>query len=912
MTIPTPAAYWKLDEASGSRADSIGSETLTDNNTVTSASGVVSTAASFASATSEYLSKTDDAVLSMGAGVRMTLAGWFYFTGNTMGMAGKWTGAPQNEYLIYNQSDGTIRFYVSSDGTNAFNVGSRTPTLNAWHFVAVRYDGVNISIRVDALAWENLAFTADIFNGTGAFEIGRQAGVQYLNGRVDELGLWKVALTDAEVTELYNGGAGRTHPFPAATPTFYLIPTNRAQGSNHARLQVGGDAPMPFDLPVSTGWRVGTRTAPNYARMQREVVVTDAGDWGTTAQPSGVPLDGECFRTGIYRGVMAAGTWTVSIAVEAVVVGGSQDGRIRCRIWRSFSPTGEGATEVTSGAMVGTTVTNLTTAAAQISVATQSIPALTLQGEYLFYALAWEVTGAGASSACDVWICLGPNTFIDLPTLPTEIPGFYAQFHRSTDPADWVGDTDWEELSPRFMGYRAQRGRQDNLSGIAAGSLACDFDDDDAELDPENSASSYYPDLKLKRALRVVAYYGGETYYRGTVLIDSYAAEPLALGANVSIAGQDLYKRLLNQKITGDFPAETDWERVDEVLAAAGIASVGLDSDGTFQPPAASLLKTPVLEHLDLIVKAGRGTFYILASGSPVYHDRHWRLSQTSIGTFGAQGDYPIPTPQPVLDDAGLFNQVTMERAGSTNEVQRISMGGTVTAGLFYLSFRGQTTAAIPYNATSSQVDTALEALSTIGSGNVSCSGGPLPGLPIDVTFTGTLGSQDVPEITVTQALGGTLPVVAVSTITHGIDQLQIVDDTDSQDDYGVITFELESAAADLLASDEDALQWSQWFLLQHAQPTSRFRRIQIDPWADPALWPLVFAADIGTKLTIHHDLPGTSGIDEDYYVEGIEESVVMQGDPNPVIFWNVSRVEADEFAELDTSTLDSGAVLAY
>ncbi len=53
------AAWWSFDEASGARNDSHGSSHLTDNNTVTSAAGKKSNAASFASANAEYLNRSD-------------------------------------------------------------------------------------------------------------------------------------------------------------------------------------------------------------------------------------------------------------------------------------------------------------------------------------------------------------------------------------------------------------------------------------------------------------------------------------------------------------------------------------------------------------------------------------------------------------------------------------------------------------------------------------------------------------------------------------------------------------------------------------------------------------------------------------------------------------------------------------
>lgn len=105
-----------------------------------------------------------------------------------------------------------------------------------------------------------------------------------------------------------------------------------------------------------------------------------------------------------------------------------------------------------------------------------------------------------------------------------------------------------------------------------------------------------------------------------------------------------------------------------------------------------------------------------------------------------------------------------------SNEVQSVTVTGDPTGGTYTLTYAGQTTAGIAYNATSTQVRTALQALSTIGSGNVTCSGGPHPGSAITVTFTGTLAGTDVAQMTAsgTGLTGGTSPDVTVSTVTPG------------------------------------------------------------------------------------------------------------------------------------------------
>lgn len=106
-----------------------------------------------------------------------------------------------------------------------------------------------------------------------------------------------------------------------------------------------------------------------------------------------------------------------------------------------------------------------------------------------------------------------------------------------------------------------------------------------------------------------------------------------------------------------------------------------------------------------------------------------------------------------------------------TDAVQTLTITGTPTGGTFKLRFNGFTTAAIAYNAAAAAVDSALEALASVGVGNVVCSGGALPGIAVVITFSGTLGRRPQPLITVVEAAltGGTTPAAAVAETTPGV-----------------------------------------------------------------------------------------------------------------------------------------------
>ncbi|MCU1640914.1 MAG: hypothetical protein JWN03_1189 [Nocardia sp.] len=84
-----------------------------------------------------------------------------------------------------------------------------------------------------------------------------------------------------------------------------------------------------------------------------------------------------------------------------------------------------------------------------------------------------------------------------------------------------------------------------------------------------------------------------------------------------------------------------------------------------------------------------------------------------------------------------------------------VTIGGTPTGGTFPLTFNGQTATGIAYNAAASAVQTALEALSTIGTGNVTVTGSAGGPYTVAINRVGVLtssGASLTPSGTVTVA----------------------------------------------------------------------------------------------------------------------------------------------------------------
>lgn len=146
-------------------------------------------------------------------------------------------------------------------------------------------------------------------------------------------------------------------------------------------------------------------------------------------------------------------------------------------------------------------------------------------------------------------------------------------------------------------------------------------------------------------------------------------------------------------------------------------------------------------------------------------------------GTFILQYGIDFTTPIPYNATANAV-QGALNALGSVagvNEVQTVTVTGTPTGGTFTLTYAGQTTAAIAYNAVASAVQTALAALSNIVStANIAVTGSA--GGPYTVTFQGSLGGQNVAQMTASggSLTGGTSPGVTVATLTAGVNNLAV------------------------------------------------------------------------------------------------------------------------------------------
>lgn len=214
-------SLWQLDEASGSRADAIGTNTLLDNNTVTSNPGKVGSAAQFTRANSEYLNCTPGS-LRITDNSSFAVWGWVYLDSKPTGsmtIAAQWGNtSPTNSFILqWDQTVDRFRFDIAGPLAQATVYANSfgAPSTATWYFVYAFHDVAAGKIGI----WINNSTidTADdgdvpVLNSIEDFRIGGivqlSTPVACWNGRIDQVGFSKRVLTSQERSTLYGGGAG--------------------------------------------------------------------------------------------------------------------------------------------------------------------------------------------------------------------------------------------------------------------------------------------------------------------------------------------------------------------------------------------------------------------------------------------------------------------------------------------------------------------------------------------------------------------------------------------------------------------------------------------------------------------------------------------------------------------------------
>ncbi|MCL5412011.1 MAG: DUF2341 domain-containing protein, partial [Patescibacteria group bacterium] len=280
---------WRLDETvNGSPAvDYSGS-----NNTGTSTGTTASSSGKFHYA--RYFNGTGDYIDSgNGSSLRiignLTLAAWVnpgsLTQTSTYKVLTKHGGAGSYGYQLYigNGTNSKVAFGVSSNGNDWNSTAGTTSLQNGqWYYIVGVYNGSTLSIYVNGIQeGAPTPYSGGVFNTSSNLAIGRsfQETNAYFLGQIDEPRVYSKALTQSEISDLYNN-------YGYVTPNYLnkeLVrkfsspePIVSSIGSETTAYSYSGTWESPnYDFTWNGGWGDGAASSTAFSSTVASVSATD-------------------------------------------------------------------------------------------------------------------------------------------------------------------------------------------------------------------------------------------------------------------------------------------------------------------------------------------------------------------------------------------------------------------------------------------------------------------------------------------------------------------------------------------------------------------------------------------------------------------------------------------------------------
>ena len=171
----------------------------------------------FNSATQDYVEMTNASSVIANS-TTFSMSAWVYPQANTThsGIMGFRNNVDTDFYLLQLQNTNNIEArFRNSSGLNYDIIASNILDFGQWQHLALIYDGSNIHLYKDGVLISSTLANGVITQSAQAF---RLAGLDYqndvfhMNGRLDEVRLWDIALSQAEINNWMCDPVDLTHP----------------------------------------------------------------------------------------------------------------------------------------------------------------------------------------------------------------------------------------------------------------------------------------------------------------------------------------------------------------------------------------------------------------------------------------------------------------------------------------------------------------------------------------------------------------------------------------------------------------------------------------------------------------------------------------------------------------------------
>ena len=234
----------------------------------------------------------------------------------------------------------------------------------------------------------------------------------------------------------------------------------------------------------------------------------------------------------------------------------------------------------------------------------------------------------------------------------------------------WGGTPSFVDLTSEAFSFTIQRGRQDYTQPFQAGTCTVVFRNLDGELDPDNSAGTYFGKIEPGRRIRITSNPNSmlfaQTMFVGFIT-DIQLSYDLSGDATVTMTAADGLSLLAQQEIADgtSFSSESTSDRFLATIALPEVdypfavnASTGLSTC------AAGTAAGNVLTYLAQVATTEQGAIFVTKGGTLVFRNRYELLDAPTL-TFsddGAGTNYEAI--ERLVTALELFNRLSANRSG--------------------------------------------------------------------------------------------------------------------------------------------------------------------------------------------------------------------------------------------------------
>ncbi|HEU6448133.1 MAG TPA: immunoglobulin domain-containing protein [Verrucomicrobiae bacterium] len=223
-------AWWT---AEGNAKDIIGTNNGTLKNGANLTNGIVGQAFNLHNSSSDYIQITNGAPLGFSSN-NFTIELWVNFKTHNVNPNIYY---PEAIFIADDNGGGNVNkwWFAIDQGSLSFHVNSGTlgpvflspapfnPTVNQWYHIAVVRNINTFTFYVNGTNAGSINYSVVIPTPSQLITMGQAENIGYFNGALDEVTIYRDALSASEIQAIYNAGSGGKCPLP---PTILVQPTN--------------------------------------------------------------------------------------------------------------------------------------------------------------------------------------------------------------------------------------------------------------------------------------------------------------------------------------------------------------------------------------------------------------------------------------------------------------------------------------------------------------------------------------------------------------------------------------------------------------------------------------------------------------------------------------------------------------